>query len=47
MMITCILQVQGRDYLEFKPGNAASVSVQSTSLKEQHHKQIVTRLYFL
>ena len=34
---------QGGNPLDFKFGNAASVSVQSTSLTDQHPEQIVTR----
>ena len=30
--------------MDFKLGNAASVSVQSTSLTDQHQEQFVTRL---
>lgn len=35
---------QGGNPLDFKFGNAASVSVQSTSLTDQHPEVIVTRL---
>lgn len=34
---------QGGNPLDFKFGNAASVSVQSTSLTDHHPEQIVTR----
>lgn len=36
--------MQGGNPLDFKSGNAASVSVQSTSLTDQHQEQFVTRL---
>lgn len=39
--------MQGGNPLDFKSGNAASVSVQSTSITDQPHEQFVTRLTIL
>lgn len=36
---------QGGDPLDFKHGNAASVSVQSTSFTDQHPDQFPTRYF--
>lgn len=38
--------VQGGDPLDFRPGNTTSLSLQSTSLTDQHPEQFVIRYSF-
>lgn len=38
--------LQGGNPLDFKSGNAASVSVQSTSLTDHHAEHFITRYIF-